>query len=310
MPSIISNQTYFRLATTVVTDSYSNSTKKLGETYSQVLNEIPAEKRAFLQIQEYTGMGVMSQMIDGQAPPLDSPQEVNAFSATFLKYGLGYEYTEDAEDDDAPNFLRHCSEDLAYSRIITEEYLYWNIFNQAFNAGVTGNDGVALCSSAHPAAAFPGLTQSNTASNLALAPESLFLARQSMKNLYDQRGMPIERTPQTLLIPLTLENTAGEILEANDYPYSDENRPNMEKGSRNKLRAKSSRFLTNATAWFLLAGKGKPGTDSHGLFVSHKYKDRQKTWVEPKYSIFGHKAYFRSIWGFYTWYGVWGTQGS
>lgn len=310
MPSIISNQTYFRLASTVVTDSYSNTTKKEAETYSTILNEVPAEKRSFIQIQEFTGMGVMSQMIDGQAPPLDSPQEVAAFSATFLKYGLGYEYTEDAEDDDAPNFLSHCSEDLAYSRIITEEYLYWNIFNQAFNSGVPGNDNVALCATSHPAQAMPGLLQSNTASNLALAPESVFLARMTFKALYDQRGMPITRTPKTLLVPLELENTAGEILDTDDYPYSDENRKNMENARNNKLAPKSSRYLTSATAWFLLAGKGKPGTDSHGLFVSHKYKDRQKTWVEPKYSIFGHKAYFRSIWGFYTWYGTWGTQGS
>jgi hypothetical protein len=307
MPSIISNQTYFRLASTVVTKKYSNTTKKVGETYSEVLNEIPADKRAFIQIQEYTGMGVMSQMIDGQAPPLDSPKELNAFTATFLKYGLGYEYTEDAEDDDAPNFLAQCSSDLAYSRIVTEEQLYWNIFNQAFNSGVTGNDGVSLCNAAHPAQAMAGLTQSNTATTLALAPESLFQARLSFKALYDQRGMPITRTPQWCLVPLELENTAGEILDTDDYPYSDENRKNMEKG---KLRPKTSRYLTSATAWFVMAGKGDPGNDGHGLFVSHKYKDRQKTWVDAKYSIFGHKAYFRSIWGFYTWYGIWGTQGS
>ncbi|MDE2098156.1 MAG: hypothetical protein KGL39_12955 [Patescibacteria group bacterium] len=310
MPSIISNQTYFRLASTVVTKKYSNTTKKVGETYSEILNEIPADKRAFIQIQETTGMGVMSQMIDGQAPALDSPKELNAFTATFLKYGLGYEYTEDAEDDDAPNFLAQCSSDLAYSRIVTEEQLYWNIFNQAFNSGVTGTDGVALCNSAHPAAAAAGITQSNTASNLALAPESLFSARLSFKALLDQRGLPITRNPKWVLVPLELENTAGEILGTDDYPYSDENRINMEASKRNRIQVKASRYLTSATAWFLLAGKGEPGTDCHGLFVSHKYKDRQKTWVEPKYSIFGHKAYFRSIWGFYTWYGTWGTQGS
>jgi hypothetical protein len=310
MASIISNQDYFRLASTVVTKKYSNTTKKVGETYSEILNEIPADKRAFIQIQEYTGMGVMSQMIDGQAPPLDKPQELNAFTATFLKYGLGYEYTEDAEDDDAPNFLAQCASDLAYSRIITEEQLYWNIFNQAFNAGVTGTDGVPLCSSAHPAAALPGLTQSNTGANLALSPEALFAARLSFKALYDQRGLPITRTPRWLLVPLELENTAGEILGSDDYPYSDENRKNMEAAKITKLRPKVSRYLTSPTAWFLLAGKGEPGSDCHGAFVSHKYKDRQKTWVEAKYSIFGHKAYFRSTWGFYTWYGIWGTQGS
>jgi len=310
MPSIIGNQVYFRMASTVVTHKYSNTVKKEGEEYSALLNELPADKRPFIQIQPYTGMGIMSQMIDGQAPPLDSPSELNAFSATFLKYGLGYEYTEDAEDDDVANLLGELAEMLAYSRIITEEYLYMNIYVQAFNSGVQGPDGQALCSTAHPVLKMPGQTQSNTIANVALSPESIFAARMSFKALVDDRGVPIKRTPVKVVAPLELENTVGEILETDDYPYSNENRKNMEKGSRTKLKGHISRYLPSATAWFMQAGKGKPGTDCHPLFVSHKYKERQKTWTEPKYSIFGHKAYFRSIWGFYTWYGFWGTQGS
>lgn len=306
MPSLISNQTFFRMTSTVVTKKYTNTVQKEPETYSEVLNEYPAGKLPFIQLQPWTHMGLMSQMIDGAAPALDSPSELKAFTATFLKYGLGYEYTEDAEDDDVANMLGKLSAMLADSRVITEEYLYWNIFNQAFNAGVPGKDGVALCANNHPIAKLAGETQSNFPGAVALSPEALFAARQSFKALLDDKGMPIRRTPATLLVPLELENTAGEILGTTDYPYSDENRKNMEKG---KLRSKVSRYLTSPTAWFVLAGKGELGTDSHALFVSHKYKDRQKTWTDAKLGVFGHKAYFRSIWGFPEWYGVYGSQG-
>lgn len=307
MPSLISNQQFFRMTSTVVTKKYTNTIQKEPETYSSVLNEVPAGKLPFIQLQPYTGMGLMSQMIDGAAPALDSPSELTAFTATFLKYGLGYEYTEDAEDDDVANMLGKLSGMLAYSRVITEEYLYWNIFNQAFNSGVPGKDGVALCSNAHPIAKLAGQTQSNFPGAISLAPESLFAARMSFKALLDDRGVPIRRTPATLLVPLELENTAGEINQTDDYPYSDENRKNMEKG---KLRTKVSRYLTSATAWFVLAAKGELGTDAHPLFVSHKYKDRQKTWTDPKLGVFGHKAYFRSTWGFPEWYGTYGSQGA
>lgn len=307
MPSLISNQTFFRLTSTVVTKKYSNTINKEDETYSDILNEFPADKRPFIQLQPYTGMGIMTQMVDGTAPALDAPAELTPFSATFLKYGLGYEYTEDTEDDDIANMLGKLSAMLAYSRVITEEYLYWNIFNQAFNSGVPGTDGVSLINAAHPIPKLAGQTQSNSGATTALAPESSFAARMAFKALVDDRGMPIRRTPKFVLVPLQLENTAGEIFQTSDYPYSDENRKNMEKG---KLQVKVSRYLTSATAWFVLAGKGELGTDAHPLFVSHKYKDRQATWTDKKLGVFGHKAYFRSIWGFPTWYGTWGSQGS
>src|SRR5690348_15602334 len=106
MASLISNQTFFRLTSTVVTKKYTNTIQKENETYSDILNEFPPDgKRPFFTLQPYTGLGLMSQMVDGTAPALDTPSELSAFSATYLKYGLGYEYTEDTEDDDVANML-------------------------------------------------------------------------------------------------------------------------------------------------------------------------------------------------------------
>lgn len=307
MPSLITNNTFFRLTSTVVTKKYTNSIKKVSETYLDILNEIPPDKRPFLSMQRWTGMGLMSQFTDGSPVPYDSPSETGSFFATYLKYGLGYKYTEDANDDDFAQMLGKLSEQLADARIITEEYLYWNIPNQAFNAAVTGGDGVSLINSAHPVTKVPGMTQSNTGGTMALSPEAIFAAKIAFKSLVDERGKPITRTPQTLLVPLELEMGAREMLGADKYPYSDENRPNVQKGA---FTLKCSRYLASPTAYFILAGKGEPGTDSHPMFVSHKYKDRQQTWTNKETSTFGHKAYFRSIWGFYDWYGVWGSQGS
>lgn len=307
MPSLITNNTFFRLTSTVVTKKYTNTVKKETETYSDILNEIPADKRPFLQFQKYTGMGLMSQFTDGSPVAYDSPSETGSFFATYLKYGLGYKYTEDANDDDFAQMLGKMSEMLAYARIITEEYLYWNIPNQAFTSTVTGSDGVCLCNSAHPVTKVPGMTQSNTGGTMALSPEAIFAAKIAFKSLVDERGVPITRTPQTLLVPLELEMGAREMLGADKYPYTDENRPNIQKGA---LTLKVSRYLSSPTAYFILAGKGMPGSDCHPMFVSHKYKDRQSTWTNKETMTFGHRAYFRSIWGFWDWYGVWGSQGS
>lgn len=307
MPSIITNNTFFRLTSTVVTKRYSNTVNKEKETYSEILNELPADKRPFMQFQKYTGMGIFSQFVDGQPTAYDSPAETGSFFATYLKYGLGYKYTEDANDDDQAAMLGKLAEMLAYARIISEEYLYWNIFAQAFNAAVQGPDGQPLISTAHPMAKVPGATQSNSGGTLAYSPEGIFAARLQFRQWFDEKNNPIRRTPQYLVAPLELEMAVEEINRADKYPYSDENRPNVQKG---KLTPIISRYLPSATAWFVLAGKGEPGSDSHPLFVSHKYKERQQTWTNKETGIFGHKAYFRSIWGFYDWYGAWGSQGS
>ena len=308
MSSIITNNTFFRLTSTVVTTKYSETVNKEPETYSDIMNAIPADKRPFLQFQRFAGMGLMSQFIDGQPTAYDEPSETGSFFATYLKYGLGYKYTEDANDDDSSQMLGKLAEMLAYARIITEEYLYWNIPNQAFNSGVTGTDGVSLINTAHPITKLPGQTQSNSGGTMALSPEAIFAGRLAFRQWVDERGLPIRRTPQILLVPLELEMAADEMIGSEKYPYSDENRP--EKSGIKKLRKVVSRYLTSPTAFFLLAGKGEPGTDSHPLFVSHKYKERQQTWTNKETGIFGHKAYFRSIWGFYDWYGSWGSQGS
>lgn len=307
MPSIITNNTFFRLTSTVVTKKYSNTTKKEPETYSSIFTELPADKRPFLQLQRYTGMGVMSNFVDGNPVPYDAPFETGAFFTNFLKYGLGYKYTEDANDDDYAQMLGKLSEMLAYSRIITEEHLYWNTLNQGFNAAVTGYDAVSLFNASHPIPGMTGSTQSNTGGTTALSPEGIFAAKIAFKSLVDERGVEITRTPETLVVPLELEMGAKEMLTADKYPYSDENRPNVQKGA---LKLVVSRYLASPTAWFVLAAKGEPGSDSHGLFVSHKYKDRQQTWTNKETSTFGHKAYFRSSWGFYDWYGAWGSAGS
>lgn len=307
MPSLITNNQFFRLTSTVVTKRYSDTVKEEPETYSQIMNEMPPDKRPFIQLQKYTGMGLMSQFVDGNPVAYDEPSETTSFFATFLKYGLGYKYTEDANDDDYAKMLGTLSGMLAYSRIITEEYLYWNIFNQGFNGAVTGTDGVSLFSNAHPVTKVPSLTQNNTGGTMALSPEGLFAAKISFKSLVDERGLPITRTPKTLVVPLELEMAAKEMLGSDKYPYSNENRPNVQKGAFSLC---VSRYLSSPTAWFVMAGKGEPGSDCHPLFVSHKYKDRQQTWTNKETSTFGHKAYFRSIWGFYNFLGAYGSQGS
>ena len=124
--------------------------------------------------------------------------------------------------------------------------------NNAFAAGTTYGDGVALCSTAHPLVS--GGTNSNTPATASdLNETSLEAAIIQIGNWTDERGLKIAAQPKKLIIPTNLQFVATRLLET-------EGRVGTADNDLNALRSNGSvpggyavnHYLTDTDAWFLM----------------------------------------------------------
>lgn len=121
-------------------------------------------------------------------------------------------------------------------------------FVNAFNGAFTTGDGVSLCNSAHTSNN-GGPNFSNT-STLAFSAPNIQTNRIAMKKLPSNRGNFIMNVPDTLLVPMDLEDVAYEILESMGKVDTANNNRNYAEG-RYKLIVWDN-YLTSATNWWLI----------------------------------------------------------
>ena len=308
MAAYHSTNTWFQANSKVIKQTFVKSAVEVPPQYPRIFNVTDNDtRRPFMTVLPIVELGTFALKPEGAAPAYDQAYEGIPTSFNFLTYSLAYKVTEEAELEDAKNLLSRLPRMLAYGEQITEELLYWNVFNFGFTSGVNGADGVTLFNTAHPLASSAGITISNSAGTTALTPESLQNAFLALETTVSDRNLPSYRTPRYLVVGPALYKTAEEILGSSYYPYSSENRKNVVEG---KVELIVSRFITSATAWFVMAGKGPLEGDTHSFLVSHKWRNRQYTWVSEETGNMNHRASFRSTWGWVDWRGSYGSQGS
>lgn len=121
-------------------------------------------------------------------------------------------------------------------------------FVNAFNGAFTTGDGLSWCNAAHTSAN-GGPNFSNT-NSLAFSAPNIQANRLLMKKIPSNIGNPIMNVPDTLLVPMDLEDIAYEILESMGKVDTANNNRNYAEG-RYKLIVWDN-YLTSATNWFLI----------------------------------------------------------
>jgi hypothetical protein len=305
---VISNSQFFQISTKVVHGLYEKQVRKMPLLYTELYNQVePDSDRPFITFAPIVGLSTFGLQVEGAPPTFDKAEELLPSTFVFVSYGLAYRITDEGRMETAKVALSRLPRMLAYSEQITKELLLWNIFNFAFDSTVLLPDGQPLCSTAHPLLKEPGVTVSNSGGTLALSPEALQNAFIHFMTLVDDRGIPIYRTPQDLWVPPSLQKPAEEILGSTHYPFSSENRVNIQEG---RLRLHVIRYITSPTQWMITAGKGSLEGDTHSIIVSFKYQNRHHSWLDDATDTFNHKSKFRLAYGAVDWRGVWGSQGS
>lgn len=177
----------------------------------------------------------------------------------FPEFVKGIKIERKLRDDDLYGIIKQRAEELGYSLARTREKHGAQIFNEAFTTEpsadsnyVTGNDGCELCASDHPFPNGSGNTQSNEGTT-ALSATAVEATRKLMVAFKGDNEEVINISPDMLLVPIDLEETAFEIINSKGKINTSDNNVNFHNG-KYKL-AVWPNFLTDSNNWFMVDQK-------------------------------------------------------
>lgn len=269
------------------------------------LYNVQTSERAY---EEYVGVGGIAPDSWGNYKNSGVPSMVDfnkGYKTTFThdEFIVRWGVERKLMDDDQYGVIRGYAEKLGISAMQKRETDAASLFNNAFTSA-TGGDGKALCATDHPASPSnisSGGQQSNSAT-LALTKANVGTARTAMMNFTDDVGNKLAITPNLLLVPPALEDTALEIVNSLLDPSSANNASNPQAG---RFQVASWHFLSDTNAWFMI--------DTVWANQSLMWFDRKPleiTLYEQAAAQSTYEAYMRYTYGWNDWRWVYGSNPS
>lgn len=280
--------------------------KEHPEQYSQIFN-VDDSGRSIEQFTEVTGFATLHEINEGEPAPFDQPMQ--AFNKTYRhrKFGLGYQVTQEAVDDDKHRIIKGLAEELGISARETVEIEAALIFNRGFSGSYLGPDGVALFSTAHPNVG--GGTQANKPSvDLDLSQSAIEAGLTTFRGWTDHRGKKKRIIPTKLVIPPALEFVASEILGSSLRSNTANNAVNPlqhRKGLRSFEDCMVWEYLTDPNAWFICGEKSRLGLR---FFWRKQFKTMSEYNLRTDAVETIGRMRFSTSWD--QWLGLYGSSGS
>jgi hypothetical protein len=260
--------------------------------------------RAFEDEMVMTGLGIAVSKPEGEPIAFDRPRFRGKVRFVSSGFGLGYEITREAVEDDLYKALNsQGATNLARSMREAEEVSSHSLLNNAFSS-VMAYDGVPLISTAHPGVG--GLTFANRpAVDEDLSVAALKSSSERFMSMQTDRGLHIVMAPTDLWVSHHTWYTALEILGAEFNPggamgtYT----PNM--SQKMGLVPHWSPYITDADAWYNMAGKGK-----HSLKMYWRRKPDDESGYDGRTQISWYGMTARWANGVRDWRGIDGSAGA
>jgi hypothetical protein len=307
----------FQASTKLLDEKYKDELSNVPPQYSVVINEYtPKDRKRYVQMLPYTGLGNFVQKGEGEAPTFDSPNEMIPFTAIFSTYALAAAVSREATVEDPLDILGELPSMMAKSARNTKDLLAVAMLNLGFSAVKPLPDGQPLFSTAHvlnpivtPTGVVSriGQTFSNSLGNTQPTPESIRGGELLFETILDDRGKKEKRTPTTLVFHPQMSQLFEEITGTPTAPYENTRKVNIQ---YNKWKLFAWRDLSNPYAWFMLGDKGKPSSDCHGLTVWFRWQSDFDSFRDPMTKNRIVTDSFRMAQGAWTWRGAVGSQGS
>jgi len=213
---------------------------------------------------EISGLGQLRAMGEGEAISFDVPAEGHKKTISTVKFGLGFQHTDEMKTDELFNMVSKIAPSMAKSAAYTREQAFWNLFNNGFSGGgELAWDGTAVF------AAHTAMKSGATITNLGsadLTDTSLKVAFDYFLELQDEAGMPCFIDPDLLIVPNELRYIANDLLKATGRVWDATpgiTSANSEKHNMNSLNPTfnvvpqwdymANRYLTDSDAWFLVS---------------------------------------------------------
>ncbi len=248
-----------------MTTNFANDTTQRGVhmvCYQAFTEREPAYAKIFntydsTQYREHSltfgGIGNFDTASEGVAVNYTSPVEGFLNTYTHTKYSKGIRISEEMWADDLYGVMEDSPAELGMAAAATLETLHANHFNNGFSNSFTGPDGIELFATNH--------VRENADTYRNELSSSADLSRTSLEQaLIDFRtqfrsggGRRLQIKPETLLVPPDLQFAAARLLDSQYQPEDDTNAVNPV--SNLGLTLQVWDYLTDADAWFLVAGK-------------------------------------------------------
>jgi hypothetical protein len=261
--------------------------------------------RAFEEEVMLSGFAAAAAKSEGAPVVFDDATEAYTSRYTHQTFALAFAITEEAIEDNLYDRLAaRYTRALARSMSQTKQQIAADVLNNAFNSGVTGGDGVELCSTLHPLA--NGGTFSNELATPAdLSETSLEQSLIDIAAFVDERGLKIALQGTKLIIPKELQFTAERILKSPLRVATADNDINAIKNMGMIPQGyRVNHFLTDTDAFFIM-------TDApNGL--KHFVRSPIKTAIEGDFDTGNvrFKARERYSFGFSDARGIFGSPGA
>jgi hypothetical protein len=243
----------------VVTSLLGKQFKEISSIYPKLFGKMDSSKK-FERIVTMAPMGDVPEKPEGNPYVFDIIQQAYTKDITPIEYGMGFEVTETAEEDDQYDELKKRTKYLMFSMKQVEDKQAAAVLNNGFTTQTTADE-VALFSTAHL------LKRGGTAKNAPSTDADLTITSlgQAFIDLATdtklesgQIGAP--PTEYLLVVPAQSEFIAHRIIKTTGLPGSADNDINPVKATRT-ITVVVNPFLTDSDSWYLIP----VDKDRHGL---------------------------------------------
>lgn len=272
------------------------------EEYRRIMRVLDS-RRAYEEDQALSGLGPLAQKGELETTILDEPIKLGGVRFIHNTYALGFAVSKEMLDDDQYGAMRELAGQLGKSSRFTTELYGHDVINNGFTTTkYVGRDGLALFSTVHPVQGMGTTVGNRPAADVDVSEAALEAAIQAFENQTDDRGMPIDLQPATLLISPDNEMLARRLLMSAGFPGGNFNDINPIQG---RLNIVVSHYIVDKDAWFVLA----PPQDLSLRFYWREMPDT-KTWDDEDADGVFHKIRQRHSVGFSDWRGTYGSVGA
>ena len=231
-------------------EQYKQLPNRLGEFYDMMGDEFPTKADArfgmvgtFGDVPQFTGSVTYDDIFQGYQATL-----------THVEYAAGYAIEKKLYDDDMFGIMDAKPKGLATAAARTRQKHGAQLFVNSFsvdNTWLTHTEAVALCSDSHTTNA-SGVSTSAGFDNkvtTALSAVGVSAARIQMRKYRGDRGERISVMPNTLIVPIDLEEAAFEVVQSAGKPDTANNNANWNKDA---FSVKSWEYLTDTNDWWMV----------------------------------------------------------
>jgi hypothetical protein len=233
--------------------------KRLPNIWKQVTQVLDSDRQTEISM-NVVGFGDVPERAEGAPFATDLLMPGHQKTVTHTGWGLAYEATIEAMEDDRHDQISKYAMWLMYTAGYTLEKRAANIFNNGFTTETTA-DGVSLFNVSHP------LIRGGTAANRTSGdPDLSWTALKNAITLLatdtkqDSGQIALATQDLVLYVPPNLEMLADRIVNSNGLPGSADNDRNSIKARRD-IKIVVNPLLTDTTAWFLVSANKK----MHGI---------------------------------------------